>query len=129
MLYEAEIDGLAGMTEREVARRVGCSPSHVHKVRKRQQAPIVYYIRFADRVKIGMTTHLYMRITNIPCDELLAVEPGGAGLEQARHEQFGHLRIIGEWFQLTPELLAHAGALRTQHRLPDVPRQKRYNDR
>lgn len=60
---------------------------------------VVYYIRFGDRVKIGTTTHLRNRLSAIPHDEVMAVEAGGRGVEQARHRQFAKLRITGEWFR------------------------------
>lgn len=43
---------------------------------------VVYYLRFADRIKIGFSRNLGNRMLAIPHDELLAVEPrrirGGA---------------------------------------------------
>jgi uncharacterized Zn finger protein len=72
--------------------------------RTARNAPCVYYLRFGDRVKIGTTTNLALRLVAIPHDELLATEPGSLALEKQRHEQFAHLRVRGEWF-------SHAGAL------------------
>lgn len=50
--------------------------------------PVVYYLRFGDRIKIGTTTNLRTRLISVPCDEVLAVEPGSYALERERHEQF-----------------------------------------
>jgi len=72
---------------------------------------VVYYLRFADRVKIGFTTNLAERLRALPYDEVLATEVGGASLERQRHHEFAHLRVNGEWFQLTPELVAHIESL------------------
>ena len=72
---------------------------------------VVYYVQFADRVKIGYTSNLVSRLTAIPHDRVLAVERGGREVERLRHEQFATARIRGEWFQATPDLLAHCEAL------------------
>lgn len=75
--------------------------------------PVVYYIRFGDRIKIGTTQNLSSRLASLPHDELLAVERGDRDLEQERHKQFGQYRITrrGEWFTLGPELLEHIAVL------------------
>ena len=115
------------MTQRQIATYVNCSPSHVHKAINQDCAEQVYYILFADRIKIGTTRSLATRLYDIPCDELLAVEPGGCDMEQIRHEQFADHRVIGEWFQDCHELRAHIADLRTIHAVPTaLPRQRRY---
>lgn len=115
------------MTQRQIAAHVGCSPSHVHKAINQDGVELVYYILFAGRVKIGTTRSLITRLYDIPCDELLAVEPGGCDMELVRHEQFADRRVIGEWFQDCPELRAHVADLRTIHPMPStLPRQRRY---
>lgn len=73
---------------------------------------VVYYILFADRVKIGTTSNLRRRLTHLPHDKLLAVELGGYDIEAERHQQFHDLRITGEWFQYVDPLLGHITALR-----------------
>lgn len=75
-------------------------------------APLIYYLRFADRIKIGTTTNLKIRLTAIPHDELLATEPGDVMLERRRHRQFDHLRLKGEWFRADRELLDHIESIR-----------------
>jgi hypothetical protein len=75
--------------------------------------PIVYYMRFGDRIKIGTTTNLRSRLTSVPCDEVLAVEPGSYELERMRHDQFAESRITGEWFGQSEELLSHIASLHT----------------
>jgi hypothetical protein len=67
----------------------------------------VYYMRFGDRVKIGVTSNLPLRLESIPCDELLTVERGGYELEKERHRAFRQCRVNGEWFAKTPELMQH----------------------
>lgn len=93
-------------------------PAHADKV------AVVYYLKFADRIKIGTTTNLKVRLTAIPHDEVLATEPGGYKLEKARHAQFAEARIRGEWFQATTELLAHAQRLATKDFLDDLDPQQ-----
>jgi hypothetical protein len=75
---------------------------------------VVYYLRYADRVKIGTSARPRQRLAAIRHDELLAFEPGGRQLEQRRHREFASLREGGEWFTLTPELAAHIAALRSR---------------
>jgi len=73
---------------------------------------VVYYLRFADRIKIGTSTRYLARMRELPKDELLVTEPGGDDLERARHRQFAALRIRGEWFRAEAPLLAHIVRLR-----------------
>lgn len=72
---------------------------------------IVYYIRFADRVKIGYTTNLRQRLHNLPHDEVLATEPGTLQDERARHVAFADLRVTGEWFRYEEPLVSHIAGL------------------
>lgn len=67
----------------------------------------IYYIRFGDRIKIGFTVDVRTRLTALPFDELLAVEPGPPELERMRHHEFAPHRLRGEWFREHPDLLAH----------------------
>jgi hypothetical protein len=76
----------------------------------------VYYIRLGDRVKIGWSANVTRRISELPTEQLLAVEPGDRQLERDRHVQFIHLSAAGrEWFRLAPDLLAHVTQLRHLH--------------
>lgn len=67
----------------------------------------VYYMRFGDRVKIGVTSNLPVRLEGIPNDELLTAELGSYELEKQRHREFAQHRVNGEWFRLGPELKQH----------------------
>ncbi|NNC13601.1 GIY-YIG nuclease family protein [Planctomonas sp. JC2975] len=74
---------------------------------------VVYYIRFDDRMKIGTSSNLRQRLSQLWHHELVALERGGRSREHARHEQFAPWRLgTSEWFQLAPELAEHADALR-----------------
>lgn len=68
--------------------------------------PVVYYVRRDDRIKIGFTTNLPVRVATLAA-ELLAWEPGGLGVERQRQQLFADARIAGEWFRPVPELLSH----------------------
>ncbi len=75
---------------------------------------VVYYLRFADRVKIGYSRNLGRRMADLPHDELMAIEFGARQVEARRHKQFAAYRIVGEWFSLSPEILAHVEDLRVK---------------
>lgn len=68
---------------------------------------VVYYLRFADRVKIGTTANPRQRLARIWHDQLLAFERGDRRLEQRRHAQFAADRLGGEWFRLSVPLSDH----------------------
>ncbi|WP_246087510.1 GIY-YIG nuclease family protein [Paramicrobacterium agarici] len=72
---------------------------------------VVYYIRYADRVKIGTSHKPRQRLRALWHNELLAFERGGRDVERRRHVQFAHLREGGEWFRADTVLLEHAAAL------------------
>jgi len=76
---------------------------------------VVYYLQFGNRVKIGFSRNLANRMTIIPHDRLLAIEPGGRVVEARRHRQFAQLRITGEWFTAAEPLLSHADGLAEQY--------------
>lgn len=81
---------------------------------------VVYYIRWADRIKIGTTRHLHTRMKQLYHDELLAVELGGVDRERYRHQQFRECRLPNqrEWFTLSPKLVAHVNDLRKENGPP-----------
>jgi len=79
----------------------------------RPRVEVVYYIRFGDRMKIGTSSNLRQRMGQLWHEELVAIERGGRDRERARHAQFANYRLgASEWFELAPELLAHAETLR-----------------
>lgn len=81
---------------------------------------VVYYIRFGDRIKIGFTGYFRGRLSSLPCDEVLAVEPGGRADEKRRHQMFAHLLVDGqrEWFHMAPELMFHVATVRDREGEP-----------
>jgi hypothetical protein len=79
--------------------------------RVEKRVAVVYYIAFGDRIKIGTSVNLRKRLQELPFDKVLAIEPGGISVEHRRHEQFAHTRVRGEWFEHSPQLLAHIESL------------------
>ncbi|SDG38759.1 T5orf172 domain-containing protein [Microbacterium pygmaeum] len=74
---------------------------------------IVYYLRYADRVKIGTTANPRQRLAAIMHEEVLAFERGDRMLERRRHAQFALERYERtEWFRLSDRILEHVDALR-----------------
>jgi hypothetical protein len=72
---------------------------------------VVYYLRFAERIKIGTSSQPRQRLAAISHDEVLAFERGGRDVEQRRHREFADLREGGEWFTAAPRLWAHVQAV------------------
>ena len=58
----------------------------------------VYFVRFADRIKIGYSDDPTARLKNLPHDEILALVPGTMSTEKKYHNMFKDIRITGEWF-------------------------------
>jgi len=91
---------------------------------------VVYYIRLsADRIKIGTTVNLKLRLTNLHIrrDAVLATEPGSYDLERARHQQFADLRYTDgkatrqlEDFEPGQVLLDHIAMLRKHFGDPQI---------
>jgi hypothetical protein len=76
---------------------------------------VVYYLRFADRIKIGTTSNPRQRFGQLRFDELLAFERGDRGVERRRHEQFAAVRLGGEWFAADPALVTHVESIAAGH--------------
>lgn len=128
------------------ATRVDAVNAEIHRRRATRRADqhhgrtadaCVYYVRLDDqRIKIGFTSHLKRRLSQLRVDHdaLLAIEPGGRDVEQQRHQAFTADRIHRgrEDFRPSPELLAWINQLRATHALPHwttVPVTTRVNRR
>lgn len=95
----------AAIAEEAVRRAIGPRPLRSERV------GYVYFIEGGDRIKIGYTTNGRARrkkmLTDAPVDlKLLHIESGTFRVEKMLHRQFAELRVRGEWFRKTPELLA-----------------------
>lgn len=88
--------------------------------RVNRRVSVIYYVRFGDMVKIGVTTNLAGRMKVIPHDTILALEPGDTTQERARHREFESLLVDGqrEWFHAAPDLMRHVEMLRVRHGVP-----------
>jgi hypothetical protein len=97
---------LSAISETEGAKRGQVKP-----------APVVYYIRGNNHIKIGYTTDLLARVTALAVlpSDVIAAEPGDRPREQARHAEFAQWRIDRELFTPSPELFAHAGSMRNTY--------------
>lgn len=92
-------------------------PSADEGVPTRAGTDWVYYIQFGDRIKIGTTTNVKRRLSVLPYDSLLALEPGGLDLERARLRAFEGQRIPTqrEWFNDHDELRSHIAEIVAEH--------------
>lgn len=68
----------------------------------------VYFVEAVgiDRIKIGWTTNLEARLTDLQCGCPVPLEhcfsiPGGSDEEHELHHRFRHARTSGEWFVLS----------------------------
>lgn len=73
-------------------------------------APVVYFVRNGNRVKIGTTTNLQPRIARLSLSlrDVALVVPGGYEIEALYHQRFEQYRCSGsplrEWFEVRGEL-------------------------
>lgn len=74
---------------------------------------VVYFVQFADRVKIGFTTDVERRMKGIPHDAVLATIPGTMRDERLLHQAFARLRVTGEWFRNEEPLTSHIESIRS----------------
>lgn len=70
----------------------------------------VYYAIRQGLVKIGCSRSPEDRVRYFGAG-LLAVEGGGFPREMERHWQFAHAHVVGEWFELVPDLRDHIRSL------------------
>jgi hypothetical protein len=83
---------------------------------KADPVDVVYYLRFADHIKIGTTGALTKRLKamHVHPDSLLAVEPGDRKIERQRHAMFAVERFRRtELFTPSPGLWDHIGHVRS----------------
>jgi hypothetical protein len=80
----------------------------------RTEPGTIYYLQVEDKVKIGFTRDLHMRLMAYPpMARLLATHPGTFQVEADLHKKFAsHLAGRKEWFALSDELAAHVEQVR-----------------
>lgn len=95
--------------ERRAARRTAWEADRAEK----RAAGVVYYVRIGEHIKIGTTTNLVRRMTELYVQPgaLLATEPGGADVESLRHREYADERFGRELFEPSDRLLAHIESL------------------
>lgn len=79
--------------------------------------PTLYCVRSGAHIKIGHTTDLARRLSELQVGsahtlEVLLAIPGSAEDERCVHAQFDHCRVRGEWFSPSPDLIAWLEAAR-----------------
>lgn len=77
---------------------------------KEKPESYVYFISSGSAIKIGMSACPESRLTSLQTAnsnqlKLLKVVKGGSQKEQSFHREFQHLRLEGEWFQHSQEIL------------------------
>lgn len=80
-------------------------PPYVPATRRMDQQGQVYFVRFSDRIKIGFSTNVEVRLRTVPHDEIMAMIPGTMRDEKRCHAAFAHLRENGEWFRMEQDLV------------------------
>lgn len=74
----------------------------------------IYYLQVEDKIKIGFTRDLRVRLQSYPpMSRLLATHPGTFQVEADIHRKFAsHLAGRNEWFHASAELEAHIETMR-----------------
>lgn len=77
-----------------------------------KEGTCVYFAGCGGRVKIGWSSRVGSRLADLQTGNpepirLLGVLPGGRLKERQLHEKFADVRLSGEWFTLTPDLIAY----------------------
>jgi DNA-binding transcriptional ArsR family regulator len=72
----------------------------------------VYFADAGGQIKIGWSKRVSARLAQLQTGsaapiKLIGTMPGGLAVERRVHEKFAHLRLSGEWFTATPELLEY----------------------
>ncbi len=83
------------------------------KVQHDVNGSIIYFIQQktgSGPVKIGRARNVFRRLESLQAGSpvqlvILTTMPGGSVREAELHRQFAHLRLHGEWFQDSPELM------------------------
>jgi hypothetical protein len=87
--------------------------------------PVVYFLRAGTLVKIGTSTRLLTRVSDLSLSlaDVALIMPGGYDVEDAYHKRFARQRVRDrrEWFRVAGELLTFL----TEHSPPPPIRKSR----
>lgn len=87
-------------------------------------APVVYFLRNGNRLKIGTSQNLRRRITSLSLrrEDVVRVEHGDQEYERSLHRRFVELRVDEtEWFELRGSLARYLGEPEAQPAEPAEP--------
>lgn len=92
----------------------GPEPMDTSKVQRspKPKRQFVYFVKVGATVKIGHSHDPKTRMKDLAVSnhgdlELLATLPGGRKRERALHKRFDKFHIRGEWFELSPQIVAY----------------------
>lgn len=77
--------------------------------------PWIYFVQLGDVIKIGTSSNVPGRLLAIP-GRLVGLMSGGLQRERYLHEDFRHLREVGEWFRADDDLVRFIAKLPTRPR-------------
>lgn len=123
---QRHVEAMAQVTakRRQLAAEAERAETNARDVQARQDAAeakkgydtsVVYFIRFRDAVKVGTTTDLITRMSELPWEEVVGIAPGGIHCEVKHHRNLRPYRIHGEWFEMTNEVAAYIGRVNDDH--------------
>lgn len=105
------------LTERQVQRRLREMAERERRQAEAESRALapgwIYYLRVADRIKVGYSVDVKRRMRSYPPHaELLAVHPGTPTLEREMHAKLAaHLAQGREWFRPTAEVMEHVASV------------------
>lgn len=85
-------------------------PANRWQIPARKHAPLVYFIRNGNRLKIGTSTDLKRRVRTLAlrAENVVLLLDGGQSLERDLHKQFADLRVGNtEWFAYDGALITY----------------------
>lgn len=102
------------------------SDTRLTRWRSRPVRGCVYFIQADEAIKIGYSISPEMRLGELQVGshqtlEIIGLMEGTVKTEHEIHEKFDHLRIRGEWFQGTTELLEFIDSVAIRVELPPAP--------
>ena len=94
----------------EIAEPIDIWDGSRYEIQRPEAQGFIYFIDGGEHIKIGYSRSLESRLhkmgTDVPGEiKLLHIEPGTFKQEKVFHRHFAAIRVRGEWFRKTPELL------------------------